>query len=172
MLKIFQHLRRNFVSPRSNVIFFLLCKILAIQQRSNKYSISSGVYLGLTSPQRQFAAAAKAEMWRSKLAKMRRVFYLISRERKLGTKLFWIYDVKCFFLAFKFINKIIISIGIILTEWEEFSYGNEKPCSYSEKLNEKVGNDEYKRKSALLHCIHFAWKLKFIFISIALYQEP
>ena len=62
MLKIFQHLRRNFLSPRSNVIFFLLCKILAIQQRSNKYSISSGVCLGLTSPQRQFAAARKVEV--------------------------------------------------------------------------------------------------------------
>ena len=114
-------LEEKFRISAQQCYFFLLCKILAIQQRSNKYSISSDVCLGLTSPQRQFAAAAKAEMWRSKLAKTRRVFYLISRERKLGIKLFWIYDVKCFFLAFKFINKLIISIGIILTEWEEFS---------------------------------------------------
>ena len=65
VLKYFQHEKRKFVSASDHVSFFLLYKILTIQQILYFVRRLLGC-LGLISPRRhclrQFAAAAKAEM--------------------------------------------------------------------------------------------------------------
>ena len=65
VFKYFHHEKRNFLSPRDHVISIFFITILAKSSQYNKYSISSGVCLSLTSPQRpslcQYAVAAKAK---------------------------------------------------------------------------------------------------------------